>query len=170
MPLSFYILALFTLASAVCAMALRNLVHCALSLALAFLGVAGLFLRMNAGFVAFAQILVYVGAVAILIVFAILLTRNSENGERYSLRNVVIAIPLAASLGALVVSAVFRTNLAASAQPATAPSPQEIGASLMTTYLIPLELIGVLLTVALLGAVVLALPEQSNRDSGAPPA
>ena len=59
-----YIWMPFTLVSAFCAMALRNLVHCALCLALSFLGVAGLFLHVNAGFVAFAQILVYVGAVA----------------------------------------------------------------------------------------------------------
>ena len=65
-----------TIAGAVAAMTLRNLVHCVLSLAVSFLGVAMLFLRLGAEFVGFAQILVYVGAVAILIVFAILLTRT----------------------------------------------------------------------------------------------
>ena len=60
------------------AMGLRNLVHCALSLAVTFAGLAALYLELNAEFVGFAQILVYVGAVAILIVFAILLTRGSE--------------------------------------------------------------------------------------------
>src|SRR4249920_3714397 len=75
----FLILALVTLLSAAAAMSLRNLVHCALSLVVTFAGLAALFLQLNAEFAGFAQILVYVGAVAILIVFAILLTRGSES-------------------------------------------------------------------------------------------
>ena len=78
MPPSFWIIAALTIIGALAAMTLRNLIHCALCLALTFIGIAGLFLSLNAAFVAFAQILVYVGAVAILIVFATLLTRNSE--------------------------------------------------------------------------------------------
>src|SRR6266699_5471449 len=72
------ILALLTLGGAVAAMSLRNLVHCALALTVAFAGLAALYLQLDAQFVGFAQILVYVGAVAILIVFAILLTGGSE--------------------------------------------------------------------------------------------
>src|SRR4051812_38481363 len=118
MPASFYIIASFTLVSAFFAMSLRNLVHCALCLALSFLGVAGLFLHLNAGFVAFAQILVYVGAVAILIVFAILLTRNAENSANaVEKSNLLVAIPLAFVVGAMLLNAAFSTQLALSAQP-----------------------------------------------------
>src|SRR5881397_1921660 len=78
MPLPFIIAAVLTLISAVAAMSLRNLVHCALCLIVTFAGLAALFLQLNAQFVGFAQILVYIGAVAILILFAILLTRSSE--------------------------------------------------------------------------------------------
>src|SRR6266550_713944 len=78
MTLPFAIIALVTLAGAGAAMRFRNLVHCALCLALAFGGLAALFLELDAQFVGLAQILVYIGAVAILIVFAILLTRGSE--------------------------------------------------------------------------------------------
>src|SRR6478672_8411685 len=133
MPASFYIIALFTLVSAFCAMSLRNLVHCALCLALSFLGVAGLFLHLNAGFVAFAQILVYVGAVAILIVFAILLTRNAENSADVAEKsNLLVAIPLTVVVGALLLNAAFSTKVAMSAQPATAPPVRELGRALMT--------------------------------------
>ena len=159
MPVSFYILAAVTLISAVAAMSLRNLVHCALSLALTFLGVAGLFLLLNAGFVAFAQILVYVGAVAILIVFAILLTRGSEQHERVRASNLFLSLPIAAVVAAVLINAVFSTSVAASATVANSPTVREIGLALMTSHVIPLEAIGLLLTVALLGAVVLALPE-----------
>src|SRR5213083_2265515 len=78
MILIFTIIALVTMACAVFAMSLRNLVHCALCLMLAFGGLATLFLQLDAQFVGLAQILVYIGAVAILIVFAILLTRGAE--------------------------------------------------------------------------------------------
>ena len=74
----FTILAVLTLASAVAAMSLRNLVHCALMLMVTFAGLAAFYLQLDAQFVGFAQILIYIGAVAILIVFAILLTRGSE--------------------------------------------------------------------------------------------
>src|SRR4051812_26683277 len=160
MPASFYILALFTIMSAFCAMSLRNLVHCALCLALAFLGIAGLFLYLNAGFVAFAQILVYVGAVAILIVFAILLTRNAEKNEAKATSSLFFSIPLTVAIAAILLNAGFSTLLRSSATAATAPSVRELGTLLMTSYVVPLEVIGVLLTVALLGAIVLALPER----------
>src|SRR5215204_3994001 len=76
--IAFYILAALTLVSAIAAMTLRNLVHCALCVATAFTGIAMIYLQLNAEFVGFAQVLVYVGAIAILILFAVLLTRNSE--------------------------------------------------------------------------------------------
>src|SRR5205085_9833708 len=75
---AFLIIAAITLVSAACAMSLRNLVHCGLCLAITFAGLAAAYLHLSAEFVGFAQILVYVGAVAILIVFTILLTRNTE--------------------------------------------------------------------------------------------
>jgi NADH-quinone oxidoreductase subunit J len=165
MPASFYILALFTLVSASCAMSLRNLVHCALCLALSFLGVAGLFLHVNAGFVAFAQILVYVGAVAILIVFAILLTRNAEPDPARTGPNLLLSIPLTAVVGVILLNAGFSTQLVMSGKVASAPPVRELGRALMTSHVVPLEVIGVLLTVALVGAVVLALPEPPTEET-----
>ena len=81
----FAIIAVLTLASAVAAMSLRNLVHCALMLMVTFAGLAAFYLQLDAQFVGFAQILIYIGAVAILIVFAILLTRGSEPPRQSSL-------------------------------------------------------------------------------------
>src|SRR6266403_6317208 len=77
----FPIIAALTVASAIAAMSLRNLVHCALALTVTFAGLAAFYLQLDAQFVGFAQILVYIGAVAILIVFAILLTRGSETPQ-----------------------------------------------------------------------------------------
>ena len=167
MPLSFYIIAGLTLTSAVCAMSLRSLVHCALCLALSFLGVAGLFLHMNAGFLAFAQILVYVGAVAILIVFAILLTRETEPAGGTAAARLLITVPLGAVLAGTLLNAIFATRLFIAETAAATPSVRELGLALMTSHIIPLEVIGLLLTVALLGAVVLALPEREQSTGGA---
>src|SRR5687768_5916724 len=94
MPTMFYIIALVTVASAIGAVSLRNLVHCALCLALSFIGMAAFFLQLNAPFVAFAQVLVYVGAVAILVVFAILLTRNAETTTEKRSSVLALGIPL----------------------------------------------------------------------------
>ena len=79
MNFPFVILALVIAASAIAAMSLRNLVHCALCLVITFAGLAGIYLQLGAEFVGFAQILVYVGAVAILVVYAILLTRSAAD-------------------------------------------------------------------------------------------
>src|SRR5438132_3274528 len=82
MTATFTMLAIITVASALAAMGLRNLVHCALALTVTFAGLAALYLQLDAQFVGFAQVLVYIGAVAILIVFAILLTRGSEPSQQ----------------------------------------------------------------------------------------
>lgn len=172
MPSSFYILALFTIVSAFCAMSLRNLIHCALCLALTFLGVAGLFLHLNAPFLAFAQILVYVGAVAILIVFAILLTRGTEQPRERTATQLLFSVPLSIVVAAILINAAFSTRFAAPAVISNPPaataatSVRDLGIALMTTHVIPLEAIGLLLTVALLGAVVLALPERKAQAEG----
>ena len=76
--IAFYLIAALTVAFAVAAMTLRRLVHCALCAAAAFAGLAVIYLQLDAEFVGFAQLLVYVGAIAILIVFAVLLTRGDE--------------------------------------------------------------------------------------------
>ena len=82
MTISFAILAIITIAASVAAMSLRNLIHCALAMVGAFGGLAALYLQLDAQFVGFTQILVYIGAVAILIVFAILLTRGGQVPEK----------------------------------------------------------------------------------------
>ncbi len=161
----FLILALLTLAGAVGAMALRNLVRCALCAALSFVGVALLFLRLDAEFVGLAQILVYVGAIAILIVFAVLLTRGPEDSsqEKVDLRSwlpgLLVAVAVPACMLILILSS---PDLFPS--PAAAPrlTAKAIGDSLMSTYVLPLEVVGLLLTAALIGAIILALQERKK--------
>ena len=96
MSFAFYLIAALTLLGGLAAVLLKNTVHCALALTVAFAGQALLFLDLDAQFAGFAQILVYIGAVAILVVFAILLTKGSETPKgsvysRHALAGLVIA-------------------------------------------------------------------------------
>jgi NADH-quinone oxidoreductase subunit J len=165
MTITFYILAAFVVISAVAALNLRNLVHCALALALTFIGLAALYLQLDAQFVGLVQILVYVGAVAILIVFAILLTRSGDTREavRPSL-NWLVGIGIAALVFGVIALCIVSTGLLGEVQ---TKSPEitvrAIGNELMTRYVLPLEVIALLLTAALIGAVLIALQEKSKR-------
>jgi NADH-quinone oxidoreductase subunit J len=160
----FILLAGLTIGSAAAAMLLRNLVHCALSLAVTFVGLAALYLHLNAQFVGFAQILVYVGAVAILIMFAILLTRGSEpTGQRIFSGSWMVGVGSSALVLGLIGWAVLKTNALpdAGSVPAAAPV-RTIGRELMSTYVLPMQVVGLLLTAALIGAVILAMQEKKE--------
>jgi NADH-quinone oxidoreductase subunit J len=162
----FIILALLTFTAAAAAMTFRNLVHCALAMAVSFVGLAAIYLQLQAQFVGFAQVLVYVGAVAILIVFAILLTRTGEVSEE------PITTPgwLGGLLVALAVFAVLAWAILESgalpAEPDTVPemTVRQAGDALMTHYVMPLEVVGILLTAAMIGAVVIARKEEEEES------
>jgi NADH-quinone oxidoreductase subunit J len=162
MTLSFAIIAVLTIAAAVAAMSLRNLVHCALAVVVALAGLAMLYLQLNAQFVGFAQILVYVGAVAILVVFAILLTRGGEAPEK----SVFSASWLTGLAVAVAVFTVLAWTIMKSAgiqhEPAqkAEATVKQIGDALMTKFVLPLEVVGLLLTAALIGAVIIAMREE----------
>jgi NADH:ubiquinone oxidoreductase subunit 6 (subunit J) len=164
MTLVFYILAAITLAGGLAAVTLRNTVHCALAVSVAFAGLALLFLNLDAQFAGFAQILVYVGAVAILVVFAILITRSSEESQRGVFgRNWFAGLVIAAAIFAVLGWAILRS---APGLPQSAPAPavtvQQIGSALMGRYVLPLEIVALLLTAALIGAVIVAMHEKEG--------
>jgi NADH-quinone oxidoreductase subunit J len=162
MTLSFIILAILTVAGAVSAVSLRNLVHCALSLVLAFVGLAAFYLHLDAQFAGLAQILVYSGGVAILIVFAILLTRGTDAAAHTASKSSI----LSSAIVALAVFGVLSWAVlhGAAAQRALPPVPQatirQVGEVLMNRFVLPLEVLALLLTVALIGAVILAMHEK----------
>jgi NADH-quinone oxidoreductase subunit J len=165
MSFVFWVVAALTIAGGLAAVLLKNLVHCALSLTAAFAGLALLFLQLDAQFAGFAQILVYIGAVAILIVFAILLTRSSETPvEGVFSRTWLAGLAVAAAVFAVLGWAVLQ---AAPGLPKPGPAPavtvQQIGEALMGRYVLPLEIVALLLTAALLGAVIVAMHEKKDE-------
>jgi NADH-quinone oxidoreductase subunit J len=162
---TFVILAVLIISAAVSAMTLRNLVHCALAVAVAFVGLAATYLNLNAQFVGFAQILVYVGAVAILIVFAVLLTRGGEpSAEQVFSRSWLTGIAVAIGVFGLLAWAVAKSFLNTTEVSATPEATvKQIGNALMTRFVLPLEVIGLLLTAALIGAVIIALRDEAPK-------
>jgi NADH:ubiquinone oxidoreductase subunit 6 (subunit J) len=163
MEIIFIILAVMTLGSGLAAMMLRNLVHCALCIVVTFGGLAALYLQLNAQFVGFAQVLVYIGAVAILIVFAIMLTRGGEEQSKAPLVSgswligVLVALVVLVSLVFAIVHSPQSNRPLPAAPPA---STRQIGEQLMSNYVLPLETLALLLTAAMIGAVVIAMREE----------
>jgi len=166
MEIAFVIIAGLTLGSAIAAMSLRNLVHCALCTVLTFAGLAAMYLQLNAQFVGFAQILVYVGAVAILILFAVLLTRNSETqpNTRIASPSWIVGIFVAISVSGTMIYAVIKsTKLAQALPPVPDATVKKIGEQLMTNYVLPLEIVALLLTAAMIGAVIIAMRDKESQ-------
>lgn len=165
MSTPFFLIAVLTIAAAVATMTLRNLIHCALAVAVTFVGLAAMYLNLHAQFVGFAQILVYVGAVAILIVFAVLLTRGGEPStevvfSRSWFAGIVIALAVFGLLAWAVAKSFLNTN---EVPPAPVATAKEIGDALMTRFVLPLEVIGLLLTAAMIGAVIIAMRDESPK-------
>jgi NADH-quinone oxidoreductase subunit J len=155
---AFTVLAVLLLSGALAAACLRKLIHAALSLVISFVALAGFYFLLGAEFVGLVQIFVYVGAVAILVVFTILLTRREgEKDPSFNWIGAVLALAVLAGL----VSAILHTSGLGGAAPAIEPlTVKAIGESLMTGYIWPLQCLGVLLTAALIGAVVLVMEEK----------
>jgi len=167
----FILTATITIAAAVGAVTLRNLVHCALCLIAAFCGIGAAFVLLQAPFLAAIQLLVYVGAIAVLILFAIMLTRHVTGDE--TLRDLrvgwLLVLLLAAALFGLIVAGLAREPILRASPPA-APggSPADLGQALMTSHVLPFELVSILLTAALIGAVVVAMEaRRRGHDNGA---
>jgi NADH:ubiquinone oxidoreductase subunit 6 (subunit J) len=169
MWITFGALAALILFSAVAAVTLRNLVHCALALTVSFAGLAGMYLQLNAQFIGFSQLLVYIGAVAILVVFAIMLTRGSEPPPDSILSpgwalGATVATGVLAVLTGFIISSRRGVGPVPTASEATV---RGIGDELMTKYILPLEVLGLLLTAALIGAVIIAMSERNGSGGTA---
>jgi NADH-quinone oxidoreductase subunit J len=161
---AFWALAGLTLVAASGVMLSRNLLHAVLFLIVAFIGVAGFFVLLSADFIAMAQIIIYVGAISVLVLFAVLLTPRAgrNNGET---RVAIMAVPLAVALAAVFIFVITDT-----AWSTVASSPEltgrELGNALLTTWALPFEIASVLLTAALVGSIMLArTPEEEAEDA-----
>lgn len=169
MTAAFAVFAGLAVGAAVAAMALRNLVHCVLCLTASLVGVALLYLQLGAEFAGFVQVLVYVGAVAILVVFAMLLTRGGEPPAGRIANAPWSGVAVAAAVFGTLARAIHHSPAVhppahATVQPTLTVG--ELGGRLLSDHVLPLQATALLLTAALLGAVVVAL---RTRPRATPP-
>jgi NAD(P)H-quinone oxidoreductase subunit 6 len=170
---SFIVLAVIVIGAALGVVLLSNIVYSAFLLGLVFAGMSGLYILLNAGFVAAAQVLIYVGAVNVLILFGIMLVNKRE--DFVPLKNAWLgrAATAAVCLGlfALLSTMVLATPwVLSSAIPSGDEATVVIGKHFFSDFLLPFELASVLLLMAMIGAIVLArrdfLPDALSEQNG----
>lgn len=156
----FYLLAALTLFSALAVALSRNIVHSAFALMGTFVGMAGLYVFLGADFLGAVQVLVYVGGILVLTLFAVMLTHRIGD-VRVSNRAVGRGLGLVAAgvLAALLLAAVQRGGWAVRTPPAPVPTTYAIGNAFLSRYVLPFEIASVVLLAALVGAVVLTRKE-----------
>ena len=139
----------------------KNLFHAVLWLALALVSTAGIFLTLDAEFIAAVQVLLYAGGVITVVVFAIVVTERLI-GEKLSQTNRRIGAGafVSAALLAVLVRAVAQAHVSMPRPPLAGDLTRQLGTSLLTRYVLPFELLAVLLLVGLLGASYFARPEE----------
>jgi NADH:ubiquinone oxidoreductase subunit 6 (subunit J) len=160
-------IAAVTLATAAIAMMLRNIIHSALLLIGSWAGIAAFYLWAGAEFVGFAQLMVYVGAVSMVVLFAVLLTQHSAADVRdtpSTRARVLAALIAGGSVLGVLVGAVLSTRMPGPALRAPAATVKDIGTQLMGPHAASLLIVGVLLTVALLGAIVIASADRPGTE------
>ncbi len=169
---SFGLLAVMVIATALGVVLLPNIVHSAFLLAGVFLSISGIYILLNADFVAAAQILVYVGAVNVLILFAIMLVNKQEDFSQVPKRWIRQVATALVGLGLL---ALLTTMILITPWPLSSVSPAVVENTLVTIaehffsdFLLPFELASVLLLMAMVGAIIIArrdfIPEANLTD------
>ena len=151
----FWILAVVTVGAALAVVILRDVFRAALSLVLLFLTIAAIYITLYADFLAVVQILIYVGAISILIIVAIMLTREVWRGNPSGKLRIPALVVSLLLLGTTVFT-VISTEWETSGEPPLQPTTAAIGSSLFGGgFILPVEIIAVLLLAAVLGAIVL---------------
>ena len=160
--IAFYVLSILTLVSAGGVMVSRNLLHAVLFLIVTFIGVAGFFVLLSAEFIAMAQVVIYVGAISVLILFAIVLTPRSvrDNSETAM---VGPAILLGIALVTVFLFVIHDTAWSTGGTDAGL-SAASLGRALLSTWVLPFEIASVLLTAALVGAIMLVRSEAEESE------
>lgn len=159
--IAFFLCALLAIGGAIFMISFTKVVHMVLALALTFISLGALYVVLNAEFVAFVQILIYAGAISILMIFGIMMTRHQgeEEEPKRPAHNALAFIGCLALFG-IIFYAIQTTELPTGEFPAVQDNTMEIGKLLFNNHVIPFELMSVLLTVAFIGAIVVAKREE----------
>jgi len=153
---AFWIMAIVMIAAALAVVFLRNVFRAALMLIVCFIAVAGLYITLSADFLAAVQILVYVGAISVLIILGIMMTRDFQKGDLSNKMQLPVAVVAAVLLGILiyaVTAAPWRLSAEAPLTPTTEPLANALFSQ--SGYILPVEIGAVLLLAAIIGAIVI---------------
>jgi NADH-quinone oxidoreductase subunit J len=157
----FLFVALITAAAAIRTVTSTNLVHAALFLAVTLAGIAGVFLVLSADFLALVQLVVYVGAVAVLFLFGLMLTRAPIGREALDSEHRGMALGVSVSLFVLLSALIIGAFGDVRVETVSGPRTADIGLALFRDWVLPFEVLSMLLLAALVGAIVL-----SRREDG----
>ncbi|MTH54001.1 NADH-quinone oxidoreductase subunit J [Bacillus mangrovi] len=163
---AFTILSLLAITGGIMMLNVRKVVHMLVSLVLTFLSIAGLYILLTAEFIAVVQILIYSGAVTIIMLFGIMLTRKTdeEGAAPARLRNWLTAAAIAVFAGVMY-TGIYRLNLEGEPAALHENNTEQIGIALFTEHILPFELTSVLLLAALMGAIILAKKDDKEDSS-----
>jgi NADH-quinone oxidoreductase subunit J len=160
---AFWVMAAVTIGSALMVAMVHDLIHAVLFLILSFVGVAGLYVTLSADFVAVVQVLIYAGAISVLMLFSILLTPRSARDNAAVSYAAPIA-SLAILVGLVLTYAAVETSWA-KATNEFGSTAREIGNALLDPYVLPFEVASVLLVVAMIGAIILVRPAEEAAQA-----
>ena len=158
--LFFFGLAGFTVAAALLVVVGRNMVHSAVALIFSFCGVAGIYVLLDAEFLAAVQVLIYVGGITILLLFAIMLTTRIAARVHVFNEQWLLGALIAAGITALLVYASVTGIQISGEAPLPVETTPALGRLLLTTHVLPFEVASVLLLSAMVGAIILARREK----------
>ncbi|MED3993353.1 NADH-quinone oxidoreductase subunit J [Peribacillus frigoritolerans] len=163
--IAFIGLALVAIVGGVLLITLTKVVHMVIALVFTFLGIAGIYMLLSAEFVAIVQILIYSGAITIVMLFGIMLTKHQENDApakggwgNFSLLAAIAGFAVAVYLG------IYNLNIPVQPTALHEENTKQIGIEIFSKYVIPFEVMSVLLLVALVGAIVLAKKDDEEGD------
>ncbi|WP_285767914.1 NADH-quinone oxidoreductase subunit J [Peribacillus sp. SI8-4] len=163
--IAFFGVALVAILGGVLLITLTKVVHMVIALVFTFLSIAGIYLLLSAEFVAIVQILIYSGAITIVMLFGIMLTKHRENDEpskggwrKFSLLLAIAGFAVAVYLG------IYDLDIPVQPTALHEENTKQIGIELFSKYVIPFEVMSVLLLVALVGAIVLAKKDNEEGD------
>jgi len=156
LQIAFWVLAIVGIAAALAVVLLRDVFRAALSLIVCFLAVAGIYVTLSADFLAAAQVLIYVGAISILIILAIMLTRELQRGSpanKLQIPAFIVAVLFLGVVGFVMINTPWQVSVVPPQEPTTAALAGKLFGE--GGFILPVEIAAVLLLAAILGAIVL---------------
>ena len=165
--IAFVLISIVAVGGALLMLSLKKVVHMVIAMVFTFLSIAGLYVTLSAEFVAAVQVLIYSGAITIMMLFGIMLTRHNDQEvtKENRLRKFFVLLGVGAFATAVYVG-IYDLNIPSGAETVALhdANTEQIGIELYSKYVIPFELMSILLLVALMGAVIIAKRDEKEEE------